>query len=169
MTRQLARGACVDGYVCGWLASLGSRDPVGETSHRRWGRGEVAAGGTACGREFTVLILLAARTSIGFIATRIVVDGAIALRGGYRPGTDGAITCFLVVPGYRRRGLDSFLLREVMGDLRRRGVCRVEAFLTRGKPRSAEDLWHGPVSMFRAVGLSVIRDEPTRPVLALNL
>jgi GNAT superfamily N-acetyltransferase len=80
-----------------------------------------------------------------------------------------AITCFLVAPGFRRRGLASYLLRHVIADLRDRGVRRVEAFPKRGETLSEGDLWNGPEAMFRRAGFGLVRDDPTRPTLALDL
>jgi ribosomal protein S18 acetylase RimI-like enzyme len=79
-----------------------------------------------------------------------------------------AITCFQIAPTYRRQGLATFLLAEVLRDLRQRGVRRVEAFPKRGDWLEVEDLWNGPESMFRAAGFRVMRDDPKRPVLALE-
>jgi ribosomal protein S18 acetylase RimI-like enzyme len=79
-----------------------------------------------------------------------------------------AITCFQVAPAYRRRGLASFLLGETLRDMRARGVRRVEAFPKRGADLQTDDLWNGPEAMFRAAGFAVVRDDPRRPVLAVE-
>ncbi len=79
-----------------------------------------------------------------------------------------AVTCFQIAPAYRRQGLAALMLQEVLRDLRERGVRRVEAFPKRGESLDAADLWNGPESMFRAAGFRVIRDDPQRPVLALE-
>jgi ribosomal protein S18 acetylase RimI-like enzyme len=87
---------------------------------------------------------------------------------GLAPDPDTwAITCFLIAPTHRRQGLAAFLLREVLVDLRARGVKRVEAFPKRGEALDALDLWNGPEAMFRAAGFAVVQDDPQRPVLAL--
>jgi GNAT superfamily N-acetyltransferase len=83
--------------------------------------------------------------------------------------TTWAITCFFIAPGYRRRGLASYLLAGVLDDLRVRGVQRVEAFPKRGPDLDAYDLWTGPEALFRAAGFEVVRDDPARPVLVLRL
>lgn len=80
-----------------------------------------------------------------------------------------AVTCFLVAPARRGRGLAPRLLAEVLERLRGRGVRRVEAFPKRGADPDALDLWNGPEAMFRAAGFEVVRDDPVRPVLALRL
>ena len=84
------------------------------------------------------------------------------------PGT-WAITCFLIVTPRRRSGLAGFLLRGVLEDLRARGARRVEAFPKRGAELDAMDMWNGPEAMFRSEGFEVVRDDPWRPVLALEL
>jgi GNAT superfamily N-acetyltransferase len=84
------------------------------------------------------------------------------------PGT-WAITCFLIAPGFRRRGLASYFLQQVIAGLRNRGVRRVEAFPKRGKGLSEGDLWTGPEAMFHRAGFGLVRDDPTRPILGLDL
>jgi GNAT superfamily N-acetyltransferase len=79
-----------------------------------------------------------------------------------------AITCFQIASTHRRQGLASFLLGEVLRDLRGRGVRRVEAFPKRGPDLEADDLWNGPESMFRSAGFAIVRDDPRRPVLAIE-
>jgi len=79
-----------------------------------------------------------------------------------------AITCFQIAPAYRRQGLAAYLLDEVLHDLHARGVRRVEAFPKRGADLDMGDLWNGPEAMFRAAGFTVARDDPQRPVLALE-
>jgi len=79
-----------------------------------------------------------------------------------------AITCFQIAPARRRQGLASFLLGEVLRDLRGRGVRRVEAFPKRGPSLEVDELWNGPESMFRTAGFAVVRDDPRRPVLAIE-
>jgi len=85
-----------------------------------------------------------------------------------RPDT-WAITCFQIVPKARRQGFAARLLAEVLRDLCRRGVQRVEVFPRRGDSLGVDDLWTGPEPMFRSAGFDVIRDDPKRPVLAIDL
>jgi GNAT superfamily N-acetyltransferase len=84
------------------------------------------------------------------------------------PGT-WAITCFLVAARLRRRGLASELLHQVIADVRRRGVRRVEAFPKRAMSLSEGELWNGPEAMFQRAGFRLVRDDPKRPILALDL
>jgi GNAT superfamily N-acetyltransferase len=79
-----------------------------------------------------------------------------------------AITCFLVAPRYRRTGLAARLLQEVLEDLHRQNVRSVEAFPRRGDKLDEDDLWNGPEAMFLNAGFIVVRQDPTRPILALQ-
>jgi GNAT superfamily N-acetyltransferase len=80
-----------------------------------------------------------------------------------------AITCFFIHPSHRRQGHASRLLREVLRDLRDRGVRRVEAYPKRGNGLDADDLWTGPEPLFLDAGFRVVRDDPQRPILSLDL
>jgi ribosomal protein S18 acetylase RimI-like enzyme len=80
-----------------------------------------------------------------------------------------AISCFHVAPAHRRRGVARRMLDEVLRDLRARGVRRVEAFPRRGADLPEDDLWTGPEALFCAAGFTIARDDPARPVLALDL
>jgi GNAT superfamily N-acetyltransferase len=87
------------------------------------------------------------------------------------PPDDGtwALSCFLIAPAQRRRGLTGLLLAEVLADLRARGVRRLEAYPRRGEGLDPLDLWAGPESVYRAAGFRVVRDDAARPVLAREL
>jgi GNAT superfamily N-acetyltransferase len=83
------------------------------------------------------------------------------------PGTY-AVTCFCIRPEARRRGLARALLGGVVEDLGRRGVTRVEAFPRPGEHEDGE-VWTGPLRLFLSAGFRVVRDDPRRPVVALDL
>ncbi|MBA2358573.1 MAG: GNAT family N-acetyltransferase [Actinobacteria bacterium] len=85
---------------------------------------------------------------------------------GLRPD-DGtwAISCLLVAPAQRGRGVARAVLRAVLEDLRALGVRRVEAFPRLG----TDDPWTGPESLFRTAGFELAQDDAERPVLALRL
>jgi hypothetical protein len=61
------------------------------------------------------------------------------------------------------------LLAGLLPELRARGVKRIEAFPKRGEGLSCGDVWTGPENVFRAAGFEVVRDDPARPVLRLDL
>jgi GNAT superfamily N-acetyltransferase len=84
------------------------------------------------------------------------------------PGT-WAITCFLIRPASRGRGVARALLAVVLDDLPGREARRVEAFPKRGERLDAGELWNGPEAMLRGAGFTVVHDDPVRPVLAKAL
>ena len=61
------------------------------------------------------------------------------------------------------------LLATVLADLPRRGARRMEAFPKRGEGLDPGDLWNGPEALLRRAGFTVARDDPVRPVLAMDL
>lgn len=80
-----------------------------------------------------------------------------------------AITCFLIAPSFRRQGLASQMLNEVVKDVRHSGAERIEAFPRRGPDLDEYELWNGPESLFIEAGFEVEVEDPLRPVLALDL
>lgn len=74
-----------------------------------------------------------------------------------------AVSCMMILPAHRGQGVASTLLSEVLKDLGGRGVRRVQAF-----PKRKDDPWTGPESMFVGAGFRVVRDDPERPVLAID-
>ena len=80
-----------------------------------------------------------------------------------------AITCFLIDPDHRRRGLASHLLCEILMDLKELGIGRVEAFPRHGAEIDEMDMWNGPESIFAQAGFSVVQEDSIRLVLAIEL
>jgi GNAT superfamily N-acetyltransferase len=80
-----------------------------------------------------------------------------------------AISCFFVLPEHRRSGVATRLLQHALGELKARGVRRVEAYPRRGADLSADELWNGPEVMLARAGFTVSREDPARPVMALSL
>lgn len=80
-----------------------------------------------------------------------------------------AITCFLIKPGHRRSGLAGILLHNILHDLKKRGIKRVEAYPKRGIQLADLDLWNGPEQLYLRAGFSVVSDSSSRPVLGLEL
>jgi len=76
-----------------------------------------------------------------------------------------AITCFLITGRERRRGLAAHLLREVLTDLARRGVGRVEAYPRADDPGDPGELWTGPRAMYRAAGFRPEGGDARRTIL----
>lgn len=69
-----------------------------------------------------------------------------------------AIVCFVVAPGYRRRGVARTLLAAGLANLAERGVAIVDAFPWNVEAGStaATDFYHGSRSMFEAAGFAAI-------------
>jgi GNAT superfamily N-acetyltransferase len=80
-----------------------------------------------------------------------------------------AVTCFFIAPGYREIGLGSYMLSEILIDLKKRGVRYVQGFPRRGKKLKVEDLWTGPESYFVKNGFKLERDDPIYPIYGKEL
>ena len=80
------------------------------------------------------------------------------------PGTV-AISCFLLAPGARGRGLAHALLRGVLDDLSARGCTHVLAFPRRGSGLPADDVWTGPEQLYLHAGFRVSRSDAAHPIL----
>jgi len=79
------------------------------------------------------------------------------------------ITCFFILPDFRKKGVATEMLRAVLADLRSKGVRRVEAYPRREAKHDDESLWNGPEQIFTREGFKVVREDARRPVLALDL
>lgn len=80
-----------------------------------------------------------------------------------------AITCFLVAPARRGRGLARRLLQGVLTDLPARGVSRVQAFPSRGPEQEDGEAWTGPERLFDAAGFRQIKPGSRRSVWEIGL
>jgi GNAT superfamily N-acetyltransferase len=80
-----------------------------------------------------------------------------------------AIGCIYVAPHLRRHGLATRLVAHVIAEARRDNVRSLEAFPKRGDQLDELDLWNGPEALFLRLGFKLVRDDPKRPVLALDL
>lgn len=80
-----------------------------------------------------------------------------------------AITCFLISPQFRNRGIASSLLDGVLKDIKSRGAKKVLAFPKNGRDLDDLELWNGPLSMYIRAGFTIWKDDPVRPVLMMNL
>ncbi len=77
-----------------------------------------------------------------------------------------AITCFFIAPSHRNKGLAQHLLQNVLDDLHRNSITRIEAFPRRTDEPTPGNQWTGPERMYRAAGFDVIRESETSPILA---
>jgi GNAT superfamily N-acetyltransferase len=80
-----------------------------------------------------------------------------------------SISCFFVLPPYRRKGVAGRLLAHALAELKKKGVRRVEAYPRRGEALTDEDMWNGPERMLLKAGFAVLRPDALRPVLSKNL
>ena len=80
-----------------------------------------------------------------------------------------AITCLLIASPLRKQGLAHRFLDGILGDLRHRGVHRVQAFPRRGEKLPDEDIWTGPEDLYRQAGFTLERDDQDKPIYSKNL
>jgi GNAT superfamily N-acetyltransferase len=84
---------------------------------------------------------------LGVAATEVDVPDAFA----------AVIVCFVVAPGWRRRGVAKALLDGALASFAARGIRVVDAFPFRSAPsETPTDLYHGPARLFRAAGFEPI-------------
>jgi ribosomal protein S18 acetylase RimI-like enzyme len=72
------------------------------------------------------------------------------------PHEAAAIVCFVVAPGWRRRGVATALLAFALADFAARGIAVVDAFPWNVGPDdvAATDHYHGSLAMFVAAGFA---------------
>jgi len=75
-----------------------------------------------------------------------------------------AITCLLIIPPFRKQGSAHGFLDEILGDLKSKGVQRIQAFPRRGGKLLDEDVWTGPEQIYRRAGFRLERDDSGRPI-----
>jgi hypothetical protein len=80
-----------------------------------------------------------------------------------------AITCFIIVSRNRGQGLAHYFLIEILKDLNRRGVKKLQAFPKRGKDLSKGEVWTGPEVLFQKAGFCLEEDDPRHPVYRKDL
>jgi ribosomal protein S18 acetylase RimI-like enzyme len=78
-----------------------------------------------------------------------------------------AVTCFEIDPAHRGKGGARLLLRDVVADLRGRGVRRLEGFPRCGRLEPGE-AWTGPEGLFRAAGFREERRAGRGPVMVID-
>jgi GNAT superfamily N-acetyltransferase len=83
------------------------------------------------------------------------------------PGT-WAVSCFLVAPSHRGRGVAAALLDAAAATARAEGAARVEGYPRRDLTTS-DDAWTGPQRLFAARGFRAIGEVGGRTVCTLRL
>ncbi len=79
-----------------------------------------------------------------------------------------AVTCFLVLPAWRRRGVAAALLDAAISAARDAGATRLEAY-PRGAADEPAEMWTGPGVLFERAGFATLRHGTPRAVVALDL
>jgi GNAT superfamily N-acetyltransferase len=74
-----------------------------------------------------------------------------------------AISCILLAPSHRGKGLTHDFLKQTLQDLRTRGVTRVEAY-----PKK-KDSWTGPESAYKKAGFTLLRADEPNSIYELTL
>jgi ribosomal protein S18 acetylase RimI-like enzyme len=86
------------------------------------------------------------------------------------PQDAAAIVCFVVAPGWRRRGVSKALLAAALASFTARGIRYVDAFPWKsGDSTDATDHYHGSLSMFRAAGFVEIGDAENLTIVRKTL
>lgn len=83
--------------------------------------------------------------------------------------TTWAVTCFLVAPGHRRRGVAGALLAAAVEAARAAGATRLEGYPRTGAVLEDEEAWTGTETLFTRAGFTVDRPGAPRAVVALEL
>ncbi len=80
-----------------------------------------------------------------------------------------AVTCFLVAPTHRRRGVAAALLAAAVATARRAGAARLEGFPRTGGTLEEGEAWTGTEALFAGAGFALVRPGSPRSVVALEL
>jgi len=84
-----------------------------------------------------------------------------------RPGVF-AVTCLLLLPAVRRRGLSRELLRMVLDELRRGGARAIHAFPCRyGEDEDTSESIEFPERLCQRAGMALLQDHRIRPLYGL--
>lgn len=75
-----------------------------------------------------------------------------------------SITCVSVIPEFRGMGLSHRFVQEVVADLEKEGVAKIQGFPVRG----TKDPWTGPESSFKRAGFSIVATKANRPIYEWN-
>ena len=83
------------------------------------------------------------------------------------PSDDAVLLSCLFIPkrGVRGLGLGTCVLRNIIDDLRKRGLKSIETFARKGKPNNPS----GPVEFYLKNGFRIYRDDVEFPLMRLDL
>lgn len=79
------------------------------------------------------------------------------------------ISCFMIIPAARGKGLAHRFLTEVLQDMKARGVKVVQAYPRSESGLPANDVWTGPEALYIKAGFSRVRDLPGRTLWEISL
>jgi GNAT superfamily N-acetyltransferase len=79
-----------------------------------------------------------------------------------------AVTCFVVSPAYRGRGVATALLRSAVARAREAGAHRLEGYPRAGDRLDDGEAWTGPAALFANAGFELVRAGSPRSVVALT-
>ncbi len=80
-----------------------------------------------------------------------------------------AITCFVIMPQFRKQGCATYLLKVILEDLKQNSVKIVQAYPKRTGLLAPGEHWKGTVEMYLSVGFKIERDDLHHPVLSKKL
>lgn len=80
-----------------------------------------------------------------------------------------AVSCFLVAPSRRGRGVAEMLLTAAIEHARAEGASTLEGFPKRGDRLAPGEVWTGPEALFRRAGFEHVADAGARAVWRLTL
>jgi GNAT superfamily N-acetyltransferase len=80
-----------------------------------------------------------------------------------------AVTCFLVAPAHRRRGVAAALLHAAVDLARASGAARLEGYPRAGAALPDEDAWTGAEATFAAARFETIGSSGARLICSLDL
>jgi ribosomal protein S18 acetylase RimI-like enzyme len=88
---------------------------------------------------------------------------------GCPPPSDDAIyvSCIRILKGYRRRGLATLLLKEVIEDLTKRDVKAIETFA--GRDINFDNFPSGPLELYLKLGFKIVWNHKNHPLMRLEL
>lgn len=80
-----------------------------------------------------------------------------------------AVTCFLVAPAHRHRGVAVALLAAAVATARRSGAARLEGYPRTDAALEDGEAWTGTEALFARAGFALVRPGSPRSVVALEL
>ena len=80
-----------------------------------------------------------------------------------------ALSCILVRPDRRGQGMARTLLQGILGQLRGRGIRRLQAFPKNHDELDALEVWTGPRSLYLRAGFRQVRQGEVRSVYEIDL